>query len=241
MPNSMRRMAVVTGGSGQVGREISLALAALNNDLLLIGRKTGMLHDVARQARMLGADARYLAADLGDDDDLNSLTEQLSADVRKVDVLVHAAGFIELGRIEQMSLEAFDRHYRVNVKAPYAVTQSLLSGLKAVKGDVVFINSSSGIWGKPLQASYSCAKHALHALADSLRAEVNVDGVRVLSVFLGRTATERQAEIHAAEGKPYRPEALLQPKAVASVVAHAVCLPKGAEVTDIHIRSSTKY
>ena len=77
-------------------------------------------------------------------------------------------------------------------------------------------------------------------MGDSLRDEVNEDGVRVLSVFPGRTATPRQERIHAGEGREYRPERLLQPADVASVVVCALELPRTAEVTDISLRPFLK-
>jgi NADP-dependent 3-hydroxy acid dehydrogenase YdfG len=58
----------------------------------------------------------------------------------------------------------------------------------------------------------------------------------VVSVYAGRTATPLQREIHAREGKPYDPERLLQAVDVASAVAHALGLPRTAEVTDVRVR-----
>lgn len=79
----------------------------------------------------------------------------------------------------------------------------------------MFINSSVGIVARGGIGPYAATKHALKAIADSLRDEVNKDGIRVLSIFLGRTATPMQEEVHRLEGKPYRPERLLQPEDVA--------------------------
>ncbi len=107
-------------------------------------------------------------------------------------------------------------------------------------GEVVFINSSSGIVAKPMSAQYDSTKHALKAIADSLRGEVNAHHVRVLSVYLGRTASEMLERIHRMEGKPYRPELLLQPEDIASVMLNALSLPRTAEVTDVHIRPMLK-
>jgi short-subunit dehydrogenase len=76
------------------------------------------------------------------------------------------------------------------------LTQALLPMLKAQQGQVVFINSSSALTAKPMTAQYDSTKHALKAIADSLRAEVNKHGVRVLSVYLGRTVSEMQERIH---------------------------------------------
>ena len=110
------------------------------------------------------------------------------------------------------------RQYQTNVRAPFVLTQALLPMLKARRGQVVFVNSSSGIVAKPMSSQYDSTKHALKAIADSLRGEVNAHGVRVLSVYLGRTASEMQERIHRIEEKPYRPELLLQPEDVASVI-----------------------
>jgi NADP-dependent 3-hydroxy acid dehydrogenase YdfG len=107
-------------------------------------------------------------------------------------------------------------------------------------GQVVFINSSGALNAKPASVQYDATKHALKAIADGLRGEVNAAGVRVLSVYLGRTATDMQARIHQAEGKTYCPELLLQPESVASVIVNALGLARTAEVTDIHIRPMIK-
>lgn len=112
--------------------------------------------------------------------------------------------------------------------------------MQAVSGQVVFINSSRDSVAKPTSTQYDSTKHALKAIANSLRAEVNAHRVRVLSVHLGRTAGEMQERIHHMEGKPYRPELLLQPDDVAAVILTALSLPSTAEVTDIHIRPMVK-
>jgi NADP-dependent 3-hydroxy acid dehydrogenase YdfG len=77
-------------------------------------------------------------------------------------------------------------------------------------------------------------------VADSLRDEVNPDGVRVLSIFAGRTATPMQETVHHLENKAYDSRLLLQPEDIASVVINALALPRTAEVTDIHIRPLVK-
>lgn len=69
---------------------------------------------------------------------------------------------------------------------------------------------------------------------------MNPGGVRVLSVLAGRTATPMQAALHKAEGKEYRPERLLQPEDIASVVINALRLPRTAGVTDVDIRPMQK-
>ena len=118
------------------------------------------------------------------------------------------------------------------------LTRQLLPSLIARQGQVVFMNSSVG--AAPEVGFYSASKHALKALTDTLRVEVNPSGVRVLSVYPGRTATSMQEAIFAAEGRDYDPSRLLQPEDVAEMVLAALCLPRTAEVTDIHIRPMQK-
>jgi NADP-dependent 3-hydroxy acid dehydrogenase YdfG len=80
----------------------------------------------------------------------------------------------------------------------------------------------------------------MRAVADSLREEVNADGVRVLSLFLGRTATDRQRAIFAMEGRPYPAERLIQPEDVAEAVLAMLRLPRTVEATQLTLRPMQK-
>ena len=168
------------------------------------------------------------------------LGEQLRLEVGPIDVLVHSASVHAMGELETMPVAEVDRQYRTNVRAPYLLTQAVLPQLRLAHGQIVFINSSVGVVARAGISGYAASKHALKAIADSLRDEVNKDGVRVLSVYLGRTASPTQARIHAAEGKPYHPELLLQPSDVAAAVLTALVLAPTAEITDISIRPMHK-
>lgn len=108
--------------------------------------------------------------------------------------------------------------------------------LKTRRGQIVFINSIAGIYAMPHVGQYAATQHALKAVTDSLRAEVNAAGVRFLSVYPGRTATPMQEAVHEREGRVYVPERLMQPEDVAAAVLSALGLPRTAEVTDLHIR-----
>jgi NADP-dependent 3-hydroxy acid dehydrogenase YdfG len=230
------QVAIVTGGGTGVGAAVALALAVAKANICLIGRRPEALETVAGEVRRLGGEATCFAVDLANESEQLSLTDELIRKLPHLDILVQNAALHVASPIEAAAIEDLDRHYRINVRAPYVLTKALLPMLIARCGQVVFINSSSGIAAKPLTSQYDATKHALRALADSLRAEVNPAGVRVLTVYLGRTASNMQAQIHEMESRPYRPDRLLQPGDVASVILHALGLPRTAEVTDIHIR-----
>jgi NADP-dependent 3-hydroxy acid dehydrogenase YdfG len=234
------QIAVVTGASSGIGKAIALALAARGTTLCLIGRRLETLQSVAKSAQVTPCRVKCYHADLTRDEDIGELTAGLERDFGTLDLLIHSAGVYSLGRIEAASVKDFDWQYRTNVRAPYLVTQALLPMLRCRRGQIVFINSSVGTSAPANVGQYAATKHGLKAIADSLRNEVNADGVRVLSVYLGRTATPMQAAIYEMEGRTYHPEILLQPEDVARVVINALILPRTAEVTDISIRPLTK-
>jgi NADP-dependent 3-hydroxy acid dehydrogenase YdfG len=161
--------------------------------------------------------------------------------LERIDVLVHSAGVIRETPMKDASVRDLDLQYMSNVRAAYALTQAALPMLKAARGQIVFINSSTGLTAKRANVGqFAATQHALKAIADSLREEVNPDGIRVLTVHPGRTATPRQEQIHRNEGRPYRPELLMQPEDVAALVLAALRLPLTAEVTDISMRPMRK-
>jgi NADP-dependent 3-hydroxy acid dehydrogenase YdfG len=82
--------------------------------------------------------------------------------------------------------------------------------------------------------------HARKAIADALRDEINAHGIRLTTIFPGRTATPRQEAIYAKNKRPYRPEVLLQAEDIAQVALTVLELPYTAEVTDISIRPAIK-
>jgi NADP-dependent 3-hydroxy acid dehydrogenase YdfG len=231
---------MVTGAGSGIGKAIALGLAAQGAMVCLVGRRLDMLEVVAKEARLTASQVLCYQTDLTLDHDIQELTACLRRDFGSLDVLVHSAGVIALGPVETAPVADLDCQYRTNVRAPYVLTQALLPMLRTRRGQIVFLNSSVGLSARAGVGQYAATKHAFKAMADSLREEVNADGLRVLSVFLGRTASPMQAAVHAIEGKTYQPERLLQPQDVAAVVINALTLPRTAEVTDISIRPLMK-
>lgn len=235
------KISVVTGASSGIGKAIALGLAAEGATLCLLGRNLKSLETVAESALPTASHIKKYQIDLDRDDDIQKLKMYLQQDFGHIDILVHSAGVFSMGLLESSSVEDFDKQYRVNVRAPYILTQILLPMVKTHSGQIVFINSSVGLKAMAKVSQYAATKHALRGIADSLREEVNADGIRVLSVFPGRTATPMQETVHKMEGKVYQPEQFMQPEDVAAVVINALSLPQSAEVTDINIRPLAKF
>jgi NADP-dependent 3-hydroxy acid dehydrogenase YdfG len=234
------QIGLVTGASSGIGKAIAMALSTLGMKLGLVGRDAPRLEAVCANARTHSARVEAYKADLCCDDDILRIAASMQEDFGAADILVHCAGLFRMGEVSHSLLTDLDLLYRANVRAPYALTQALLPIIQSRQGQIVFINSSAGLTARAEVSAYSASKHALKAVADSLRAEVNVYGVRVISIYPGRTATPLQEKIHRLEGKTYEADRLVQPEDVAKAVLDVLEMPRTAEVTDISIRPMQK-
>jgi NADP-dependent 3-hydroxy acid dehydrogenase YdfG len=228
--------AVVTGATGAIGGAIAARVIEAGASTFLPCRSKEALQDVVEQSGWDTASVHCYTVDLATRTDVEAFARVVVGATEGVDILVHAAGTLALNNVETARLDDFDRQYHINVRAPFQLTQALIPALRMRAGQVVFINSSAGINAKSGGAQYAATKHALRALADSLRQEVNESGIRVMSVYVGRTASRLQAAVHEHERREYRPRLLLQPEDVAVMVFESLRLPRTAEVTDLHIR-----
>jgi NADP-dependent 3-hydroxy acid dehydrogenase YdfG len=232
---------VVTGATSGIGRSLAVSLAARGALVWAIGRSAQRLEAVAAEAERLPGSVAPMVADLAHDEDVHEASRRVLAETSEVDVLVHSAGGIVLGPFESVPPAEFDALYRVNLRAPVVLTQDLLPALRRARGQIVFVNSSAGLRASALNALYSATKHGLKAIADGLRDEVNADGIRVISVYPGRTATAMQQFVHEQEGRDYRPDLLLRAEDVVEVMLAALAVPRTGEVTDVSVRPTAKF
>jgi short-subunit dehydrogenase len=230
--NFLGQTAVITGASGGIGRAIARQLAARGATVCLLGRRREVLEELAGSLRR----GLVFPVDLSEPAAIRGFVEDLEQAKLRADILVHSAGVIGIGAVESAPLEQLEWQLRVNLSAPYLLSQMLLPMLKLRRGQIVFINSNAGLSAVRCSSQYSATKHALKAVAESLRQEINPSGVRIMDIFIGRTATPMQAKLHAMEGKCYAPERFIQPEDVASMVIHALCMRRSVEVTAIHMR-----
>ncbi len=226
-----RPLALVTGASRGIGAAVAEALAP-THDLLLGGRDADALKAVA--AGLPGAHA--WPVELTDPGALAAAV----AGIDRLDVLVHSAGIGPLGTVEDSPAEQWRRTFEVNIVAVAELTRLLLPALRAARGQVVCINSGAGHTARPGWGSYAASKFALRAFADALRAQEAPHGVRVTSVYCGRTDTDMQRAVVAHEGRHYDASTFLRPQSVARAVHFAVTAPPDADITELSIRPAPR-
>lgn len=212
---------LVTGGTSGIGRIVAERLRDRGDELVLVVR------DPARAADF--PEAELIVADLG----VPGSWAELELPGR-LDSVVHAAGVVALGTVAELSAEAWRAQLEVNLVAPALLTRAALPALRASSGTVVFVNSGAGRSAHPSWAGYAASKFGLRALAEALQGEE--PGIRVTTVFPGRTATPMQAEVHRQEGRPYDEASWIRPETVATAIIDAIDLGPDAVVPEIVIR-----
>ncbi len=217
---------LLTGAGSGIGAALADSLHARGDSLVLVARSQQRADELA--SRWGGA--QTLVADLavaGALDDL-ALPDSL-------DSVVHAAGAVDLGTVAELTSEQWRQQIDVNLLAPAELTRLALPALRAAKGTVVFVNSGAGLRANPHWSAYAASKHGLRALADALRGEEQAHGVRVTSVYPGRTATPMQERVHDQEGKEYDASDWIRAQTVADAILRVLDLPRDATIPDVSV------
>jgi NADP-dependent 3-hydroxy acid dehydrogenase YdfG len=218
---------LITGATRGIGRAVVDELA--DDDLILTARDREALASLCKSLRS----ARPVAVDFARPEGIAAAIGAAGLPDR-LDGIVHSAGASLRGRIAEMEPAAWTEQFAVNVVAVAELTRVALPALRAAGGTAVFVNSGAGrrVFGAG-GAAYAASKHALVAVAESLRLEE--PEVRVTTVFPGRVATDMQRELRAWEGGDYNPGDYLAPATVARIIADALRLPREATVADVTI------
>lgn len=237
MSSGVLARAIIVGATSAIGSSIAASMAAAGIELILVARNQDKLAELAKRLATSTHVAGQIIADFASQAGLEGCLSELQDRNYEIDCLVYATGRFLAEAITDTDDRTFDEMMRINFKAPFYIAKALVPALRATKGQIVFINSSVALNEARANLSvYTAGKASTRVLASSLRSELNKDGIRVLSVYPGRTASSMQEDIYRTEGKVYRPERLLQPADIAESVLAALRLPRTAEITDIAIR-----
>ena len=203
---------LVTGAGSGIGRAIADRLA--NTGYMVIGtvRDAERARTLTAEAEAASKPLRFLPLDLSSATAIAAVAEQVEA-TGGVDIVVNNAGNGVFGAVEEVDATLVASQFAANVFGPLELTRRLLPGLRARKGQVIWIGSLAGRIALPFQAHYSATKSAISSLSDALRMELRPHGVRVTCVEPGDFATgfTNARHVVSVAESPYAPQ-------------HALCL-----------------
>lgn len=181
------KVVIITGASSGIGAETAVRFASLNASLVINGRNVEKLNAVA--TRCAPAKVHQVIGDVSKEEEAQRLIKEAIEKFGKIDVLVNNAGILEPGSIETTTLDQYDRHFSINVRAVYHITMLAVPELKKTKGNIVNVSSVTGTRSFPNALAYCMSKAALDQLTKCVGLEVAGYGVRVNSVNPGVITT----------------------------------------------------
>ncbi len=186
------KVALVTGGSRGLGREMVLAFADAGADVVIASRKQAACDELAAEVtKTTGRRALPIACHVGRWSDVNSLVETTLAEMGKVDVLVNNAGMSPLyPSLPEVSEELFDKVIGVNLKGPFRLTALVAPRMAAGDGgSIINVSSVAAIRPTPAELPYAAAKSALDVLTVGF-AQAYGPKVRVNTIMAGPFFTD---------------------------------------------------
>ena len=160
---------LVTGGAKRIGREIALTLARAGaNVAITFGGSQAEAEQTVADLAALDVEAMAVRCELRDPEDVKQTVGAVMEEFEQLDILVNNAGTFESVALEDISVEAWDRMFETNTRAPFLVAQAAHSALQAAGGRIVNIGSLGGLHPWATHGHYCTSKAALHMLSQTM-------------------------------------------------------------------------
>jgi 3-oxoacyl-[acyl-carrier protein] reductase len=188
-------VALVIGGSGDIGRAVASSLGKLGYRVAITARSSERLEEALRELREGGLTPEGFLCDLADENAVENLFTEFQRLYHRLDVVVNAAGISEPRLLFKSDYRHFEQTLRVNLVGPAIVARNaLLLMRKARRGTIVNIASLGGKQGRMGFGAYCASKGGLIALSDSLREEAARFGVRVATICPDKVDTRMHGD-----------------------------------------------
>ena len=191
MTDLTNKIALVTGASRGIGRATAARLAEAGARVIVhYSASKAPADELVADIRAKGGQADAIGGDLATPDAAHKLAEAVKGlGITKLDVLVNNAGVAQFAPIEEQTVEDFDRHFAINVRAPYFLTQQLLP-LLGEGSSVIFLSSVVARVAFDGTSTYSSTKGAVEVITRNLAKELGVRGIRVNAIAPGAIDTD---------------------------------------------------
>jgi NAD(P)-dependent dehydrogenase (short-subunit alcohol dehydrogenase family) len=184
------KVALITGGSRGLGFQMAQQICAKGGRVAILARDPKELAAAKKKLSKTGGEALAIQCDLLDGAQIQSAIQQTVARFRRIDILINNAGIIEVGPLEHMKVEDFDRTMRLHFWAPFVLVMQIIPHMRANGGGrIVNISSIGGRFAVPHMAPYSASKFALTGFSDGIRAELARDNIFITTVTPGMMRT----------------------------------------------------
>jgi len=184
------KVAVITGGSRGLGLVLARHICAQGGSVALIARDPDELARAKADLAARGGAVFTVQCDLLDSSQIGAAVRQIIDRFGKIDILINNAGIIEVGPLEHMTREDFERAMQLHFWAPYELVSQIVPEMRTWGGGrIVNISSIGGKVAVPHLAPYSVSKFALTGFSDAIRAELAHDNIHVTTVAPGMMRT----------------------------------------------------
>ncbi|MFN2531816.1 MAG: SDR family NAD(P)-dependent oxidoreductase [Pyrinomonadaceae bacterium] len=191
------KVVLITGGSRGLGLVLARQFASEGARVAICARDQDELDRAANELRHSGAEVMALRYDITEQEDVEAMVGEISNRFGHIDVLVNNAGVIEVGPVEVMTLEDYERAMKTHFWGPLYAMLAVVPEMRSRReGRIVNISSIGGKISVPHLVPYSASKFALVGLSEGLHAELAKDGIAVTTVCPGlmRTGSPRNAD-----------------------------------------------
>jgi NAD(P)-dependent dehydrogenase (short-subunit alcohol dehydrogenase family) len=185
---------LITGATDGLGKAAALLLAERGYRVFAAGRSPEKRAQLDARARQQKVPLETLEMDVCDDSSVQSAVASVYQKAGAIDVLINNAGFVQVGAVEDLSMEDWRRQFETNFFGVIRVTQAVLPRMRECrKGRILMMSSISGFVTPPTQGAYSASKHAIEALSNALRHELYPFGIHTILIQPGYIVTNIQS------------------------------------------------
>ncbi|MGB1307407.1 MAG: SDR family NAD(P)-dependent oxidoreductase [Oceanihabitans sp.] len=233
----MTKIALITGATSGIGKATALEFAKNNIALILCGRRQKRL-DALQQELSKQTEVHTLNFDVSDKEATLKAIAMLPDNFKNIDILINNAGNAHgLDPIETGDLEDWDAMLDINVKGLLYVSKAVIPGMTSrKKGQIINIGSSAGKEVYPKGNVYCASKHAVLAITEGMRIDLNPYGIKVGAINPGLVETEFSKVRF--KGNPiadtvYKGYKALQPEDIAEIIYFAISRPAHVNIADL--------
>ena len=191
---------IITGASSGIGLATAKAFAQLGAQVVLAARNYDKIKNIEQEMQAAGQQALAVKTDVSKEEDCKNLINQTVSRFGKIDILVNNAGISMRALFKDLQLEVLKKLMDVNFWGTVYCTKYALPYLLKTQGSVVGVSSIAGFVGLPARTGYSASKFAMHGFLNTLRIETLKDGLHVMIIAPGFTASNIRKTALVADG-----------------------------------------